>query len=303
MERGVVLGAVLGLGVLSIAVSGQQGVAAQADAPKVVEVEKVRDNLYMLKGGGGNTGVFITSTGVVVIDTKNPGWGQPLLEKIRTLTDKPITMVINTHTHGDHTSGQLEFPADIQVVSQASTRANMAKLEAYKKPENMKYLPKQTFNDKLSLLSGADRIDLHYFGRAHTNGDAWVVFPALRVMHTGDAFAYKDIMRVDANNGGSVREYPRTLASVVRLVKDVDTLIVGHTPTTMTPKDLSEYAEFARTFVEWGTAQHKSGKTTEQAIAAYKTPDRFAGYASTPARLKEDVELLYKELEDGKQPE
>jgi glyoxylase-like metal-dependent hydrolase (beta-lactamase superfamily II) len=55
--------------------------------------------------------VFVTANGVVVVDTKNPGWGQPLLEKIKTLTDKPVTMIINTHTHGDHVSGNVEFPA------------------------------------------------------------------------------------------------------------------------------------------------------------------------------------------------
>src|SRR4029434_10423027 len=101
----VVLGTLIASGVLSISVTALQqapaGGAPTQPAARVVEVDKLKDNLYMMRGGGGNSAVFITTTGVVVVDTKNPGWGQPLLEKIKSVTDKPITMIINTHTHGD----------------------------------------------------------------------------------------------------------------------------------------------------------------------------------------------------------
>ena len=71
----------------------------------------MKDNLYVLRGGGGNTAAFVTANGVVIVDTKNPGWGQPLLDKLKTLTDKPVTTIINTHTHYDHVSGNVDFPA------------------------------------------------------------------------------------------------------------------------------------------------------------------------------------------------
>ena len=89
MRRGVVLVALLAVGTLSLAVSAYQ----QPPAPKVVEVEKLRDNLFMLKGGGGNTAVFIRADGVTVVDTKLPGWGQPILDKIKELTPKPVTTI------------------------------------------------------------------------------------------------------------------------------------------------------------------------------------------------------------------
>src|SRR5262245_62440580 len=81
--------------------------AFQQAPPQALEAKKVRDNLYMLVGGGGNTGVFIGANGVTVIDTKNPGYGTPILNKIKELTPKPVTMIINTHTHGDHVSGNV----------------------------------------------------------------------------------------------------------------------------------------------------------------------------------------------------
>jgi len=130
MKRRIVLGTILAVGVLSLtAVAVQQPPKPSANA---IKVQKLKDNLYVLNalaaGAGGNTSVFITTNGVVVVDTKNPGWGQPLLDKIKTLTNKPVTMIINTHTHGDHVSGNVEFPATLDVVAQEHTKTNMMDL-------------------------------------------------------------------------------------------------------------------------------------------------------------------------------
>src|SRR5215510_3599264 len=123
MKRVLVLATLLIVGGFSLAVSASQQSAQTA--PKVVEVQKLRDNLFMLTGGGGNTAVFVGTSGVVVVDTKNPGWGQPVLDKIKALTPKPITTIVNTHTHGDHVSGNVEFPATVEVIVHEKTAANM----------------------------------------------------------------------------------------------------------------------------------------------------------------------------------
>ena len=91
----------------------------------VVEVEQLEDNLFVLRGGGGNSAAFVTSNGVVLVDTKVPGWGQPLIDKIRELTPKPVTTIINTHTHFDHVSGNVEFPATVDVVAHENTQRLM----------------------------------------------------------------------------------------------------------------------------------------------------------------------------------
>ena len=166
MRRAVVLGVLLAAGALSLTVAAYQ--TPPAPQPKVVEVEKLKDNLYMLKGGGGNTAVYIAANGVVVVDTKNPGWGQPILEKIKELTPKPVTTIINTHTHGDHVSGNVEFPAGIEIVVQENTRKHMentAPVTGIQKeaPPNIfaanngRGLPTKTFKDKTTVGSGNDR--------------------------------------------------------------------------------------------------------------------------------------------------
>jgi glyoxylase-like metal-dependent hydrolase (beta-lactamase superfamily II) len=145
---------------------------------------------------------------------KNPGWGQPLLAKIRSVTDRPVTTIINTHTHGDHVSGNVEFPAKVEIVTHENTRANMTAMRTPTgitpqpgtptnifKEHNGHGLPTRTFKDRLTLGSGNDRVELYYFGRGHTNGDAFVVFPALRVMHAGDIFSGKNLPHAEPEAG------------------------------------------------------------------------------------------------------
>jgi glyoxylase-like metal-dependent hydrolase (beta-lactamase superfamily II) len=323
MRRVVVLGALIACGALSYTVSAFQqppagGARGGQQGPRVVEVEKLKDNLFVLRGanGGGNTAVFVMSDGITVVDTKNPGWGQPILDKIKELSSKPVLRIINTHTHGDHVSGNVEFPATVDVVVQENTAANMKKMApvtglgqpgAAPPPNifvqnNGRGLPKQTFKDRMTIGKGADQIDLYYFGRGHTNGDAWVVFPALRVVHAGDIFSGKNLPLLDTNNGGSSVEIPNTLSKAhSALVKVADTIITGHAPVQMTMNDLREYAEFNREFLTSVRAEKKAGKMAEDVAKTWTMPAKYAGYASpaaTPAatqRLLTNVQIVFKE--------
>lgn len=305
MRRGLAFGVLLTLA-LSLAVSAyQQGGAPQ---PKVVQVEKLKDNLFVLKGGGGNTAVFVRANDVVVVDAKLPGWGQPLLDKIKELTDKPVSTIINTHTHFDHVSGNVEFPATVDVVTQENTKVNMEKMAPVtglsQQPtpniftqNNGKGMPKRTFKDKMTLGSGNDRIDLYYFGRGHTNGDAWVLFPSLRIMHAGDMFPGKQIPIMDANNGGSGVAYADTLSNAASTARTaVDTVITGHS-TQMTPNDLNEYAEFMRDFRTSVQEGKKAGKSAEEVANGWQNPAKYQGYGKPdPARLKTYVQVTMDEL-------
>jgi cyclase len=278
MRRGIVLGLLLALGGLA-AVTAQQ----PANAPKVIAVEKVKDNLYVLRGGGGNTAVFVTANGVTVVDAKNPGWGQPILDKIKELTPKPVTMLINTHTHADHVGGNVEFPATVDIVVQENTKANMEKMDVFKQ-ENNRGMAKRTFKDTMTIGEGPDRIDLYYFGPGHTDGDAWVVFPAARTVHAGDIFANKGLPLIDSANGGSVLHIDETLTKAYNGIRGVDTIINGHTPANTTWADLKEFADFNHDFLIWAQAELKSGKTPEAAAAEWKVPEKYTGYSpATPA--------------------
>jgi glyoxylase-like metal-dependent hydrolase (beta-lactamase superfamily II) len=313
MKRAFVLGTLVLVGMVSVVLSASQIPPTPPPSVKGLVADKVRDNLYVIRGSdpkafvGGNTAVFIQANGVTIVDSKVPGWGQPLIEKVRELTDRPITTVINTHTHFDHTGGNPDFPATVEVVAHENTARYMKennpvtglKLDVPDifKNSGGRGLPKRTFRDRLTLGSGNDRIELHYFGRAHTGGDAFVVFPVARALHTGDAFAAKGVPIMDANNGGSGVEYADTIAKAAAL-PNIDTVITGHANTTMTMADVKEYADYNRAFVEHVRAAKKAGQTVEQAIT-WTVPERFLknGYMQPmPDALRSNAQVVWNEV-------
>jgi len=306
MKRSVLLGVTLLVGSLSMAVAAGMDFqaapaqAAQPQGPRVIDIVKLKDNLYVLTSStpgnpatfsGGNVAVFITDGGVTLVDTKLAGWGQAVLDKVKSVTAKPVTRIINTHTHGDHTGNDGFFGTTVEIVAQENTKTNMQKMDAFK-GDNAKFLPKTTYQDKLTLGSGKDKIDLYYFGAGHTNGDTFVVFPALRVLHTGDMFAWKDAPFCDRNNGGSCVSLPPTLAKAIADIKNIDTVIPGHSP-MMAPKDLQEFQRFTADLVAQTRAAMTAGKSVDEAAAAFKL-DKYPGYKTE--RVKAAVQAIYDEL-------
>ena len=292
MKRAIVLCALIAVGALSVGITAFQPPAQQG--PKVIEVEKVKDNLFMLKGGGGNTAVFVTANGVTVVDAKNPGWGQPILDKIKELTPKPVTLLINTHTHGDHVSGNVDFPATVDIVVQENTKTNMEKMPIFKDSAG-RGMAKRTFKDKMTIGSGKDRVDLYYFGRGHTNGDAFIVFPELRLMHAGDIFSGKNLPLLDMNNGGSGGEIGTTLTKAHAGIKNVDSIITGHS-TLMKWEDLAEYAQFNKDFLADVQAGMKAGKSADEIAAGWKPAAKYKDYTIADARLKTNVQAIAAEM-------
>ncbi len=323
---GVLTGLIL-TGALSMAVTAapQRG---QLPRAKVRTIQRVKDHLYVIPGSdqstysipgsgydasartattGGNTAVFETDRGVVLVDTMNPGSGPEILAQVKSVTAKPVIMIINTHNHFDHSGSNIEFSPAVEFVAHENAKANLSRAtclpvtncDAFK-GDNAKFLPKRTFANKLTLLKGKDRIDLYYFGRGHTNGDTWVVFPALRAMHTGDMFQRKNMPFVDAaNNGGNALEFAQTLDRAAATIRGVDTVIPGHSPTLMTWNDFKEYTEYYREFVAAVRKAIESGKSAAAAASEYKPSDRYKTYETDEARITQNAESIHASLKRG----
>jgi glyoxylase-like metal-dependent hydrolase (beta-lactamase superfamily II) len=255
------------------------------------------DILYVLIGGGGNTLALMRDDGVVVIDTKQPGWGAAIREAIEAATDRPVTTIINTHAHPDHAGGNQEFPGKVEVVAHANAASAVGAT--------------QTVTDKLTLLSGPDQIDLYYFGRGHTNGDLVVVFPQKRLAYLGDLFPAKSAPIVDAAAGGSVIALADTLRRVATEIKGVTRVVTGHpegladardpkatsvdisTPRMMRWSDVEEYADFTRDFVEAVRKAKSGGRTAAEAAASLALPGRYRDYDLRNGRAA--VDAIYQE--------
>ena len=138
MRRWTTLGVLVAIAALTIAVVGAQ------QSPIDIRLEKVRDNLFIVTGGraspteggvSGVTTVFVAEGGVVLIDTKYPGFGNTILAQVKSVTSRPVTTIINTHTHGDHTGSNGEFPRTVEFVAHENTRTNMARMSQFQ-PRN-----------------------------------------------------------------------------------------------------------------------------------------------------------------------
>jgi len=298
MKRIYVLGILLVAGSLSIAAA-----ALQAQAKQSIDVQKVADNYYVLLSStpgndatfsGGNVGVFITANGAVLVDTKLATWGQTFLDRVKSVTNKPVTMIINTHTHGDHTGNDDKFGTNVEIVAQDNTKANMAKMDAFKGDKAV-FLPKKTFKDTMTLGSGKEQINLYYFGAGHTNGDAMIYFPALRVLQTGDLFARKDAPRIDRANGGSGVAYPQTLSKAVNTLKslNIDVVVPGHAP-LMKWSDLQEYQRYITDLLNEVQTARRAGKNADAAAAAIDLSNKYKGYTSEGMKLA--VQAIYEDM-------
>jgi glyoxylase-like metal-dependent hydrolase (beta-lactamase superfamily II) len=147
----------------------------------------------------------------------------------------------------------------------------------------------------MSIGTGADAVDVYYFGPGHTNGDAFIVFPSLRVAHAGDIFSGKNLPLLDTNNGGTGVEIGNTLAKAHAGITNADVVITGHSA-VLPWADLGEYAQFNKDLLAAVQDGVKAGKTPDEIAAAWKIADKYKGYNVAENRLKANVASIAGEL-------
>jgi cyclase len=227
-----------------------------AKPPGPLRIEKVKGDLYMISGEGGNVAVYVTGEGVVLVDDMFDRNHADILAQMKSVTDKPLKYVLNTHQHDDHAGGDLKMLPIAEVIAHKNARANLAHIKQpyYEDtPGTPIGLPRVTFSDEASVFLGGKEVRAKYFGRGHTSGDAIIYFPDLKVIHTGDLFLGRRPGRagapapgrpagvniyVDYAQGGSFFEWTKTLDGALTL--DFDTVIPGHGPVS-TKEDVAAF--------------------------------------------------------------
>ena len=208
---------------------------------KYFKIEKINNKFYMLLGGGGNVGVFISDGEVILIDNKYEILEDVLMASLREITDKPIKYIINTHFHHDHSDGNRAFGKQgIPIISHQNAKKRMmedielyggiySSIKDFVQPKYDKTsLPVFTYESKMSISQGNEEIELYNFGKAHTDGDSVVVFKNNNIIHTGDTFVRYGYPYVDLNNGGSIKGLIDFLGTLELLCDDNTIIIPGH---------------------------------------------------------------------------
>ena len=197
--------------------------------PAKLNTVKIAPDLYVIHNDfvPGNTTALITNEGVLLVDDKFEIDFPNIVAEVKKLTSQPIKYVVNTHHHADHSGSNAKMQAiSVQVVASEQARANMVD---GKQPG----LPTMVFDRHAHIYLGGKNVELYHFGRAHTDGDVVVLFPAERTLAAGDMFTFGDATPelIDYSGGGSAKEWTSTLDSALQL--DFDNVVPGHgVPTT-----------------------------------------------------------------------
>ena len=254
-----------------------------AKPPGPLRIEKVKGDLYMISGEGGNVAVYVTGEGVVLVDDMFDRNHADILAQVKTVTDKPLKYVLNTHQHDDHAGGDLKMLPIAEVIAHKNARANLEHIrQPYYEdtPGTAIGLPRLTFSDEASVFLGGKEVRAKYFGRGHTSGDAVVYFPDLKVIHTGDLFLGRRPGRagaaapaparpagvniyVDYAQGGSFFDWTKTLDGALTL--DFDTVIPGHGPVS-TKEDVRAFRNDIETMRTRLAGMVRQGKSKDDMV-------------------------------------
>ncbi|MFZ1614637.1 MAG: MBL fold metallo-hydrolase [Holophaga sp.] len=220
-------------------------------AQKVHKVQKVADNVFCITGQGGNIGLIVTEKHAVIIDDQFERLVPGLLEAVKSVTDKPIKYLINTHFHGDHTGGNVVLEKQVlAIVAHTNVRKRMLTAQAKLEPAKRGGLPELALGEEDPLikarldihLSGTD-IHLVHYGPGHTDGDILVGVPSALVIHMGDTFFLGMLPFIDTEAGGTFEGLVAQISLVATWLPDTAKIIPGHGP-VCGKKELVHYRDF-----------------------------------------------------------
>ncbi len=203
---------------------------AQNRKEVIIKTEKLSDHVYMLTGQGGNIGISVGDDGVFMIDDQFAPLSSKILTAIRKLSDKPIKFLVNTHWHGDHTGGNVNFQKEgATILAHDNVRKRLK--ETPKRDQTMRSkeaFPIITFNDKMSVYMNGEKVAVFHVGNAHTDGDALLYFAKSNVLHTGDTYFKGRYPYIDLNSGGGIEGYINAVKTGLLVIDNETKIIPGH---------------------------------------------------------------------------
>ena len=259
-----------------------------AHAQNNLSIEQVKDGLYAIIGSGGNVGVRVTPEGVILIDDKFPRNFTEIQELVAQVSDQPIRYVINTHHHGDHAGGNVEYINIAEIIAHQNARDNMVK-------GDQDAPPRVVFTDQTAVYLGGVEVRAFYMGRGHTNGDAVIYFPDLRTVHGGDLL-HGIAPFIDYGNGGSSSGWVSTLNNILAL--DFDTAIPGH-GAIMDRDDVVNFRNQMEAVRTRMADLIRSGTPKSEASARIKTEELSWTMAENGLFIQRSIPGFYDEIAAG----
>jgi len=265
--------------------------------PAPVMLEKITGHIYQVKGGSGaNCGVIIGGKEIMVIDAKmSEDSARQMLAEIQKISPLPIGMLAFTHSDGDHVNGITGFPADLNIIAHEETKRDMD--VAFKDERQRGYLPRiKTFGPQgYTHELGNLKVEVRYFGPAHTSGDAVVFCPGERVAMMGDLIFIGRDPLVHRHKNGNSFGLVKVLKEALKL--DAEVFLSGHAEKA-TRADVEGMIKALEDKQSQIKAMIAAGKSLIEIKAFYKVEDRPA-QPGRP-RFLSLPEVVYLELSEKK---
>jgi glyoxylase-like metal-dependent hydrolase (beta-lactamase superfamily II) len=271
---------------------------AQQDFSKVqIKATKVAGTVYMLEGSGGNIGVCVGDDGIVIVDDQFAPLAPKIREALKGISDKPLKFVINTHFHGDHTGGNVQFGTDATIVAQENVRKRLVSGGSATNPTPKAALPVVTFNDHATIHVNGEDIRAVHFPHGHTDGDSVIFFTQSRVVHMGDDFVTYGFPFVDTASGGSVIGMIENVEKVLGMVTPDTKIIPGHGPLS-TPDDVWKYVNMWKETRQIVADAAKAGKTPAQ-MKEEKILAKYEEYSKGSIKTDAWIDVLYRDVQNA----
>ncbi|MGB3004906.1 MAG: MBL fold metallo-hydrolase, partial [Chitinophagaceae bacterium] len=248
------------------------------------KIKMLTDNLGIFSERGGTIGFLLSKKGIVVVDTQFPDQSKHLIDELKKKTEKPFKLLINTHHHGDHTSGNIVFKGMVEnLVAHSNSKINQENAAKQNKSEDKQLYPDITFTDKWCKKMGNEKICLHYFGAAHTNGDSLVHFQHANIVHMGDLVFNRRHPYVDRGAGANIKSWIEVLEKALNKFDSKTQYIYGHSGTdyevTGKADDLKAFRDYLGNVLKFVEGEIKAGKIKTEVLKAISIPgaDQWKG--------------------------
>ncbi len=228
--------------------------------------DQISENIYMLTGQGGNIGVFNNEKGLFIIDDQFARLSDKIFESLKAISDQPVTMVINTHFHGDHTGGNKNMANQgATIFAQKNVRSRIISKQDKNGGVVSESLPVITFDEGIQLYFKDEDIHAFHIHNAHTDGDTMVYFVNGNVLHMGDTFFNGRYPYIDLKSGGSIRGYIKASEKALMIINEDTKIIPGHGKLA-NKKDLEAFLKMLKEITATIQKEIDKGKSEEDVV-------------------------------------
>jgi len=241
------------------------------------KIKMLNDNVGVFTEKGGTILFMISSVGFIVVDAEFPEQSQHLIDELKKRSQQPFYLLVNTHHHGDHTAGNIAYKGLVKnVLAHKNSKINQEAVAKEKKTEDQQLYPNEVFETMLSKNIGKEKLNLHYFGAGHTNGDAFVHFKKANIVHLGDLVFNRKHPYVDRTAGANIGNWMKVLDKAATTFNDKTVFVCGHAgegyDIVINKADIKAFRNYLGKVLEFVAAEIKIGKSKEEILKATEIP-------------------------------